>query len=639
MSIFSMKDIDPNVRKPKYSADFSKNEEKTIISYDSANKPYSLYSDDKWKFISARDLNFQGLTGYFKETTKKLIYGVLFTEKKLYSSNFIQKNIIESAINFQKLIIKTGGSSFTFIDDDSNFRKLVIEAKKKKLKLKTWKNYLVFISKLHEKSFICRDIGNAEKLAIELAGHNLSVQQSMAIPERIAAKYFDYALKVITRYHPYRYAISRAYQNLFIEYKKSSSIWKTQANSKKYAVRNVEHNIPFSDFVLDLSGSWLSWLRGACYFVIAGFTGCRDGEIKSFNLASYEEKQYADVTIPIVYGEDSKPNHAGISRRISWVTIPAVKLAIELLWYSFEFARNEWREKGKNITHLDDRKKFLQKVDKIFLTLPHIATTHPSAGRQALSNSLENFAKSVDCRLTKEDIEEFNRLNPTRKGQLKVGDILIPHPHGFRRTFAVFLVRNRLGSLMELKYQFKHMNVAMTAWYSNQAEIAGYFDMMTDRDLINIIEEENHEFMTDTLYYIYNEAETLSGIEGKRILDARLSSPTTIYLSRDEISRQVKEGQMSIIEHPGGHCTNPSCNRICNMQTCRFKVVTKEKAINLVPERERLVKKFLTLKKWQVKQPNIMSKIYYDIKSIEQCFKDHDIPFTPFIDTIDVTML
>ncbi|MBF4323043.1 site-specific integrase, partial [Vibrio anguillarum] len=80
-------------------------------------------------------------------------------------------------------------------------------------------------------------------------------------------------------------------------------------------------------------------------------------------------------------------------------------------------------------------------------------------------------------------IKEFNLLNPTRHSKLNVGEILIPHPHSFRRTFAVYLVRNKLASLLDLKYQFKHMNIAMTLWYSNQASVASYLDMMMDASL------------------------------------------------------------------------------------------------------------------------------------------------------------
>ena len=59
----------------------------------------------------------------------------------------------------------------------------------------------------------------------------------------------------------------------------------------------------------------------------------------------------------------------------------------------------------------------------------------------------------------KADVDEFDLLNPTRKGTLHVGGFLPKlSPHDFRRTFAVFLVRNKLGNLMTLKLKIKGLN-------------------------------------------------------------------------------------------------------------------------------------------------------------------------------------
>ncbi|MBF4323074.1 hypothetical protein EAY22_23030, partial [Vibrio anguillarum] len=80
------------------------------------------------------------------------------------------------------------------------------------------------------------------------------------------------------------------------------------------------------------------------------------------------------------------------------------------------------------------------------------------------------FMKKHGVVATEADIEEFNTLNPTRHGNLSLGGYLPKlSPHDFRRTFAVFLVRNHLGNLMSLKYQYKHLNVAMSAWYANNS--------------------------------------------------------------------------------------------------------------------------------------------------------------------------
>ncbi|MBF4318004.1 site-specific integrase, partial [Vibrio anguillarum] len=139
--------------------------------------------------------------------------------------------------------------------------------------------------------------------------------------------------------------------------------------------------------------------------------------------------------------------------------------------------------------------------------------------------------------------------------------------------------------------------------------------------------------------YIYNEAETLAGPEGKRILSLRANAKSTIYLSRDEIAQQVQEGRLSIIEHPTGHCTNPSCDRICDMTICQYKVVTKEKAIELEKMRDRLITKYTKMDEAKVNQPNILSKFYFEIRSIEKVLDEHNLSYVKFSADISVTLL
>lgn len=344
------------------------------------------------------------------------------------------------------------------------------------------------------------------------------------------------------------------------------------------------------------------------------------------------------MTIPVLHGVHTKLNIAGVARKASWVTIPAVKDAIELVWCAYEFVREMWKDRATTLTHIDEQNKMIRDAENLFLSYSPTAT-YAVAGRQAIDKSLKSFVKSTSYVASAKDIKEFELLNPTRKGELKLGEVLIPNPHCFRRTFAVYLVRNKLASLLDLKYQFKHMNIAMTSWYSNQANVAGYFDMMLDKELKMDIAQENHDFMTDTLYYIYNEAESLSGIEGKRIMSLRGEDKSSIYLSREEISQQVKKGQMSIIETPVGHCTNPQCNRICDMPECKYEVITKKTALSLVSKHQLLIHKFEQLVAHSVKMPNILSKIYYDIKSMEKCFDEHKITVKKFTHDINVTLL
>jgi len=609
-----------------------------VISYASDGKPFSFYNDDRWVIISEGvNINFTHLTGEFKSKCKKIIHSV-FISNKLINKKSIGTRYIQAFVILEKCIRQCGGDSLSYLNSDKGFRDFVLVATTKKLKFKTWKNYLIVLPILNDDGIVTRTIDNAEALALHLSSERNFTQQTLALPENIATCYFKSALDTVSKYHPHRKSISEAYRSFLVDYNKNIKAGYGVPTARKYAQKsNIGHKMDV-DFALDLTGQWLSWIRGACYIVIAGFTGCRDGEIKSFNLDSYQEKEYSGMIIPVLNGIHTKPNIAGVATSTSWVTVPAVRDAIELIWESYEFVRDIWKERAKSLDHLDEQNKMIRDANNLFLSFSPTAV-YPKASRQAIDKSLRSFVRSTGYIANVDDVNEYNLLNPSRKGDLKVGEVLIPNPHCFRRTFAVYLVRNKLASLLDLKYQFKHIHTAMTAWYSNQANVAGCFDMMLDKELLMDIAHENHDFMTDTLYYIYNQSESLSGIEGKRIMSLRGEDKSSIYLSREEISKQVQNGQMSIIETPVGHCTNPQCNRICDMHECKYEVVTKKSALSLVSKRLMLISKFESLIKYGVKMPNILSKIYYEIKSIEKCFKEHEIKFKIFKHDINQTLL
>lgn len=606
------------------------------VSFDSDNKPYSKYSDEKWYFpIDDCVVSFYRLDGRFEETAKKLALKIINTRNRRTTKLF-SKNIMAGAVVFQSLIRMSGGKDYSDLDDDWIYSRVISNAKYEGLRYKTWKNNFIFISYLKREGFIQRDVGHADKISKILAGDTEYSRQTLAIPEKIAAIYLKSAINMVESFHPSRNLISQLYNEYL------TAIVPIRLNEKnlkpiKKAIyskyRNSKH------IQLDHTGTWLSAIRGACYTVLAAFTGCRDGELRSFNLNSYEEKEYADIKIPILKGIDTKPNKGGVKRQKSWVTIPSARKAIELLWDSYQFSRDRWIKRAEEITHVDEKASYLRDANSLLINFASNRSFRPRAGRGIINDSLQYFVESCKHAANTADVKEFNLLNPTRHGELKVGDVLVPHPHAFRRTFAVYLVRNKLASLLDLKYQFKHMNVAMTSWYSNQAHVASYFDMMADHELVSEIADEHHHYITDSLYYIYNDAETLAGPEGKRILNLRSNSGTSIYLSREEISQQVKEGRLSIIEHPTGHCTNPSCDRVCDMTTCQYKVVTRDKALELDKLRQKLKDKFLALTEAKVNQPNILSKIYFEIRSIEKVLDEHQINHQKFTANITVSML
>lgn len=77
-------------------------------------------------------------------------------------------------------------------------------------------------------------------------------------------------------------------------------------------------------------------------------------------------------------------------------------------------------------------------------------------------NALKRFIKNLGYNASLEDVEEFNMLNPTREGQLKVGGTYDDlSSHDFRRSFAVFLFATALVLLLESSFS---LNIKTSTW-------------------------------------------------------------------------------------------------------------------------------------------------------------------------------
>jgi hypothetical protein len=231
---------------------------------------------------------------------------------------------------------------------------------------------------------------------------------------------------------------------------------------------------------------------------------------------------------------------------------------------------------------------------------------------------------------------EFDKLNPTRKGGLELGGYLPKlSSHDFRRTFAVFLIRNKLGSIMSLKYQYKHLNEIMSQWYANNSELLRALDLKADTELQELVNESNILIMTEAAFEIFN-SPTLSGGEGERIDQERQKEQYSgnIYTTRKELERQVRAGNLSVVEHPSGYCFNPDCSRICSSEIsnviCKHEAVTRGKALEKLPKRTRLISKFSNLLALGNTFNSIRNRLFVEIKAIEYTLQQHAIPFEPF---------
>lgn len=260
----------------------------------------------------------------------------------------------------------------------------------------------------------------------------------------------------------------------------------------------------------------------------------------------------------------------------------------------------------------------------------------------AVSVKTNKLLSILELKATLEDVEEFDLLNETRIGQLKL-DSTLPKltPHDFRRSFAVFMKRYGLGNAQTIKFQYKHENIVMSDYYSKNAELARMRDVLLDEELIALMEEEGIRMGIDAYDEIFNKSNHLSGIEGERILKDKFESMKSgqrVYMSRAEINALVRNGSLSIVMLPtGGYCTNTSCERLCGIKefvaeksACQYQIVTDRSAKMLAKHRERLIQKFNALNNGDKIMNHILSGLKQSILIIEQTLLKHEISYEPF---------
>ncbi|SHI28784.1 hypothetical protein [Ferrimonas marina] len=487
-------------------------------------------------------------------------------------------------------------------------------------------------------------IAGSEKFVKECASTTKRRQQHIALPETMASKLFASAIAIVERYHPYRHAISAGYDALYSELDERRARGKDTSKMAQWARSNLDHGVPFDDFYLGTGALCAGEIQVACWLVLLGFSGVRDKEGKSMNQGSYDDsRSYQNKVVPVLHGRISKSEQAGKPKPESWVTHPIVKLALELADDMSEFARKRYRAVLQAQPQTPRRDSMMNDLSSAFLVLD-LSRQHKNVIMSGLNRKLPAFAEKYGVRATAEDVAEFDAMNPTRKGQLAVGALLPKlSNHDFRRTYAVFLCRNRLGNLMTLRSQYKHDNTAMTDWYQNGASLAAILDLRLDEDLRKTVEQANLDIHENVLFEIFNEDENLGGFEGRRIKAERdahqAKYPGQIYMSREEIRTMLRNNTIAVVEHPTGLCFNPDCDRICASEkstvTCKKEVVpTRLVRENYLPRHQRWVSKFRALNTGRYYMKSILADILTDIKAIEKTLAEHKIPFEPLTDEI-----
>ncbi|EJE8579502.1 hypothetical protein M5219_002386 [Vibrio vulnificus] len=628
-------------------------------------KPYHV---DEWDFSTshvvgvryALTLSFFSVKAEYVRGIQDALYKFYHHSKKHNTLPLSVNQMTTMKVALQRVSECLGSTNWSDLDNIRCWKKFLRDIKNKKYSQAAIGQVISSLNKLTAIGEIDLYV---DAMALRKCASCKTSQQHVAIPHRLYTKIMNHALLVIEKYHPYRHEISRVMSEAYALKKRVElgeivivpkrkrlgelNMSKSAISSRiKNAMKTIEHNIP--DFKVDLRAGGLIDILASCIAIVQGFSGVRIGEAMSFTKSSAKEIVVNGRAVTVLRGETSKA-HDGIPKITTWQTHNVAKTALELAYDMMESTRVFYSEAVDQKEAKGESSELIQHMRKQLKS----AFLVPKAGRQSGSNYilephhvLKKLIKSVDYKATLEDVDEFNVLNPTREGELKVGGTYDGlSSHDFRRTFAVFFVRYGFGSASGIKFQFKHQNINMSDYYANNAILAQMNDILMDEDLLDELKESGIDLGIDIYDEIYNESKRLSGAKGEEIMQdrmRRLQAGEGIIMTREEIEENIRRGNFHIMQLPSGaYCTNGTCDRVCGTQPfraeikeCEHKVVTDRGAKMVARQRERLIAKFCSLNDGDSLKSSILCGLKQKIQVEELTLKAHEIPYMPFNDDI-----
>ncbi|EMK6669090.1 hypothetical protein V9J75_002572 [Vibrio fluvialis] len=394
-------------------------------------------------------------------------------------------------------------------------------------------------------------------------------QQTLVIPERLCNAIYGKAIELVEYALPHKQLIAdteNALQDNYLEGKrildekvKQGSTFTfmnetENTSNRKYVTaisfnkprENIEIIAPLAEKMPDIkleSGLdfriYLGDLITACYIVCGGFSGMRESELGQLTPDSYCKDTFDGRDYHMLQSSTFKLGE----KRETWVTASSAAQAIELMttltktWRQETFYPNE-----KHTNTLWVNRAIRLKVPVLIHKWGH---------------RLERFCKHYNFIVTEDDYQECLESNPRSqkrvKKNIKVGSPWYLSSHQFRRTLAFYCIKNRLGTLVALKQQFKHLYLAMTEWYTNGGRLASLRDLKVDQKVKHILEDINAESTANKIFKQWHSDERLSGSHGKTILKMRGNIPH-IYSSWDIIYKAVKEGKLTLHGTAHSYC-------------------------------------------------------------------------------------
>lgn len=632
--------------------------ENTVVTTDESGLPLSYIYDDCWEYSSMQKvavgkdthISFKKVPVEYRKDIQRSLHHVIeyiTTRDRIRPTiSNIEKwkkglSLASRALrhcNWNELLEKK-----TFKVFQSNIRKLSIKSN-------TIGTLRIAINKLYEcdlcsRSFTVKDFSHLDRCK--------KTEQHIAIPMNIYQKVLKNAIEDVEAYHPFRNEINRVNkQRDIIKYEEEARTDVSQdpkALKQRVLKRYKKTNNNLPDFEEMMFGGGHLKVLLSCMVVSLAFSGVRVGEVISFNKGSYEEISTDKVIISLLKGKTSKGND-GLPKTESWQTHWIVKDALELAYDMNEHLRETYKltltEKfTSGVLSKSLFEKAMREVEGAFIPIlaSNVVSTYVLTN---ISSKMKFYMNNMGICATKDDVIEFDKLNPSREGQLEVGGTLPKlSPHDFRRTFAVFFKRYGFGSDSTIKFQYKHQNIYMSEYYANNAALQAMDDILMDSQLLDLMKEEGINLGIDIYEEIYQESAHLSGVGGEMISQDKFNAIKDghkVYMSRSEIEILVRSGTLSAVKLPsGGYCLNPTCSRVCGIEQfaaeikpCDHQVITDNQAKVVLRQNKRLIETFRGMNTGDSLNQSILLGMKQKIKLNEVALIKHELKFDAFDDEV-----
>lgn len=647
--------------------------DEVIICKDKDGCVTAKFGQDRWDlmpFARSKDKNtfaFSEFSDSFELRTelKLLAYGWLFNKeshgRKASAFTTIYGRILSAKVAYRYLLSK----SLTTLAELS-----------KKSVWENFKGYLInFNYSQSSLNHIFGSINHAIKLehwlqislnirpiySVNLAKElsDKEEQQTLVIPERISDEIFSKAIELINEAISYQHLIAKIEFELQANYLEGKRILDSKIkNGKRFSFTNdagkiisegkynrsvSRDNSPqsVSDIISPLRGKiqgteikngndfqrYLGMLITSCYIVCGGFSGMRDSELGKLTPHSYYKDNFEGRDYHMLQSYTFKLGE----KRETWITSSISEKAIELA----TTLTQHWRKEAE---YFNDHYTNTLWVNQMRRSKPPNVITQ-------WNDRLKLFCIQFNIIVTKEDFQECLASNPRSYNKVKE-KVIIGQPwdmttHQFRRTLAFYCIKNRLGTLVALKQQFKHIHLAMTEWYTNGGRLASLRDLKVDKDIQQALNTINAETVTSKIFKLWHSGEKLSGSHGKAIVKMRSDIPH-IYSSWDVIYEAVKSGRLTLHGSTHSYCKSGYDCDMDGVLAPQFCVDCKSGS-SIIDEQQA--------KWWQKKHKSLVAFMRLDenmsvtershyitqIRAAENVMSDFDMEFMPFEAELKVT--